>query len=166
MDQITWNRITEFLESIDIKIQYQTLEADTFLPGLLIDKNCIYVDKDKLKNPGDILHEAGHIAVVPAEDRKHLSAERIVERENHQAEEMMAIAWSYAACKHLEIDPYYVFHEEGYNGGGNYIADQFNEGRYFGVPMLQYLGMTVDTKMAEKTDRPAYPVMIKWLRDN
>jgi hypothetical protein len=41
------------------------------------------------------------------------------------AEEMMANCWSYAACVHLKLNPYFVFHEEGYRGGGSYIANNF-----------------------------------------
>lgn len=165
MEQATWNRIIEFIESIGIKTRYQSLKEDTFLPGLLIDRDCICIDMDKLKYPGDILHEAGHIAVVPAADRKELSADTIIHRENQAAEEMMAIAWSYAACKHLEIEPYLVFHASGYQGGGKQIADQFNDGKYFGVPMLQFAGMSAEPKMAETLGMPAFPMMAKWLRD-
>ncbi|KAA5536462.1 hypothetical protein F0919_01995 [Taibaiella lutea] len=165
MEQNLLKRATDFLESIGIKVFYQSLKEDTFLPGLAIDKGCIYIDLDKLKQPGDILHEAGHIAVVPAIERTGLTADTIGSRKENIAEEMMAIAWSYAACKYLEIDPYFVFHEEGYNGGGNYIADQFNQGSYFGVPMLQYVGMTAEAKMSAKLNMPAYPAMSKWLRE-
>jgi hypothetical protein len=165
MEQNLLKRATDFIESIGIKVYYQSLEGDTFLPGLSIDKGCIYIDSDKLKHPGDILHEAGHIAVVPAIERVELSADTIGSRKENAAEEMMAIAWSYAACKHLNIDPYFVFHETGYDNGGHHIADQFNQGHYFGVPMLQYVGMTAEVRMAERLNLPAYPVMSKWLRE-
>lgn len=165
MEQNIWNRIIEFIESIGIKVRYQSLSENTFLPGLLIDKDCICIDMEKLKFPGDILHEAGHIAVVPAADRMDLSADTIIDREHQGAEEMMAIAWSYAACKHLEIDPYIVFHEAGYQGGGNQIADQFGQGSYFGVPMLQFAGMSAEPRMADALGLPAFPMMAKWLRD-
>lgn len=164
MEQDTWNRIVDFIESIGIKVNYKTLEETTFLPGLLIDNGSIYVDRDKLQYPGDLLHEAGHIAVVPEAERSMLCAETIGGRKDQAAEEMMAIAWSYAACRYLEIDPYLVFHEHGYKGGGKQLADQFNQGYYFGVSMLQFAGMTAEPRMAETLERPAYPVMTKWLR--
>jgi len=149
-----------FIRSIGIPVQYDTLTGDTFLPGLLIDKGGIIIDPGHLQYPGDLLHEAGHIAVVPARDRSTLSAETIGNRKEHAAEEMMAIAWSYAACKYLGIDPYIVFHEEGYQGGGKEIADQFEAGHYFGVPMLQYYGLA----RRSSDDGAPYPAMIKWLR--
>lgn len=76
---------------------------------------------------------------------------------------MMAIAWSYAACIHLKIDPYFVFHEEGYKNGGNHIADSFNNKQYFGVPMLQWKGMTVDEKNADALGVKSYPYMLNWV---
>lgn len=108
------------------------------------------------------MHEAGHIAVVPAAERKNLKGPLIAKRNDAPAEEMMAIAWSYAACIYLNIDPVFVFHEQGYKGGGLNIVENFQDGRYIGVPVLQWLGMTTtDTQ----SGFPVYPAMIKWLRD-
>lgn len=155
----------DFLQSIGIPVIYHTTKENTFLPGLTIESGQIIIDKDNLKYPGDLLHEAGHIAVVPAAERPSLTAETIAARPNREAEEMMAIAWSYAACLRLGIDPYFVFHDEGYKGGGNYIADNFKNKQYFGLPMLQWTGMALDEKSAAEKNMPPYPNMIKWLRD-
>lgn len=77
-----------------------------------------------------------------------------------EAEEMMAIAWSYAACVHLGIDAKFVFHDNGYKGGGSSIAENFKEGRYFGVPVLKWVGMCNNPE-----EENGYPKMIKWLRE-
>lgn len=154
-----------FLEEIGIETAFRKIDTDCFLPGLSIENGQIIIDKEQLKYPGDILHEAGHIAVVPAPERVSLNAAAIEKRENREAEEMMAIAWSYAACIHLNIDPLLVFHEHGYKGGGKNIADNFNNKNYFGVPMLQWVGLTVDEKNAVELNVEPYPHMIKWLRD-
>jgi hypothetical protein len=37
--------------------------------------------------------------------------------ESTPGEEMAAIAWSYAACVHLGLEPTVVFHSDGYKGG-------------------------------------------------
>lgn len=153
-----------FLQEIGIETRFETLDEHCFLPGLSIKEGCIIIDREKLAYPGDILHEAGHVAVVPAAERPALTASAIEKRERRGAEEMMAIAWSYAACIHLKLDPYVVFHEEGYNGGGSYIADSFNNKNYFGVPMLQWMGMAADEKKAAAGLLP-YPHMIKWVLD-
>ncbi len=151
----------DFLKTIGIPVEYTTIEAPCFLQGFRLQNGTVLIDKEKMLYPGDLLHEAAHLAVVPASDRKTLLAESIMHRPQREAEEMMAIAWSYAACVHLNIDPYFVFHEEGYNGGGKDIADNFKEGRYFGVPMLQWTGMC-----AAGNDCPAYPAMLCWLRED
>jgi len=155
----------EFLREIGIKTRPGRIEGDSFLPGLSIENGCIIIDQASLKFPGDILHEAGHIAVVPASERDSLNAAIIESRENREAEEMMAIAWSYAACIYLDIDPYFVFHDNGYKGGGSNIADNFREKRYFGLPMLQWVGLATDEKNAVDMNVLPYPHMIRWLRD-
>lgn len=151
-----------FIHAIGIETEIRTLEhEECFLPGLLIEQGKIIIDRNKLSYPGDILHEAAHIAVVPGEERSSLSGKTIGARKDAAAEEMMAIAWSYAACIHLDIDPEFVFHKDGYKGGGASIVTNFREGNYFGVPMLQWLGMTSANPFNNK---PLYPVMDKWLR--
>ncbi|WP_121353655.1 hypothetical protein [Flavisolibacter nicotianae] len=151
-----------FIHSIGIETSYCSLpEQDCFLPGLSIEEGRILIDKEKLRHHGDVLHEAAHLAVVPAADRNTLSGPAIGQRKDAPAEEMMAIAWSYAACIHLSIDPHFVFHGQGYQGGGESIVENFSNGNYIGVPMLQWLGLTTTAPGADSV----YPVMKKWLRD-
>ena len=150
-----------FLHDIGIETTFCTLPAERcFLPGLLIEGGRILIDPEKLLYAGDVLHEAGHVAVVPAAERGTLNGPLIGSRKDAPAEEMMAIAWSYAACVHLGLDPGFVFHEQGYQGGGAVMVQNFKEGRFFGVPLLQWLGMT-----GTADGDPLYPAMIKWLRD-
>lgn len=125
----------------------------------------IIIDKDSIEQPGDILHEGGHIAVVPAADRSKLSEAPMIRRKDREAEEMMAIAWSYAACMYLEIDPFFVFHEQGYRGGSQYITESCENKSYPGLLMLQGIGMTADTHSAKRLSLAAYPDMIRWLRN-
>lgn len=158
-------KILSFLTDIGICFEHKKIETDCFLPGLSIEQGIILIDILKLKYPGDILHEAAHIAVVPAAERAALTAREIESRKDNAAEEMMAIAWSYAAVTYLQLDPYIVFHEDGYQGGGKEIADNFSAGRYFGVPMLQWVGMTAERKKAGEIGINPYPAMISWLRN-
>jgi len=77
---------------------------------------------------------------------------------------MAAIAWSYAAALYSGVDPRVVFHSGGY-GGGQAILENFIQGRNFGVPLLEWFGLTVDIKNAALLVVPPYPHMVKWLRD-
>lgn len=154
-----------FLRAIGIEVVFRENAAATLLPGFEIINGGLYINKATMLFPGDILHEAGHIAVVPAVDRATLGNDNIGIRENSDAEEMMAIAWSYAACLHLQIDPYFVFHDKGYKEGGKSIVENFANKRYFGVPMLQWTGLCVDEQKAKEQDVPPYPHMLKWMRE-
>lgn len=160
------SKILSFLEETGIPFQFRSIPPeDCFLPGLLIENGAIIIDEKNLKYPGDILHEAAHLAVIPAAERARLNGKEIGSRPQNAAEEMMAIAWSYAACVYLSIDPYFVFHNEGYQGGGHQLADNFKEGRYFGTPMLQWVGLTAEKARANELGINPYPSMIRWLRD-
>jgi hypothetical protein len=131
------------------------------LPGIAVAKGVLLVDESTLKHPGDLLHEAGHLAVLPPERRKRAGADVGID----PAEEMAAIAWSYAALVHLELDPAIVFHAEGYRGGSEALVENFTQGRYIGVPILQWLGMTFDAKAARDRGVSHYPHMVRWLAE-
>jgi hypothetical protein len=158
-ETILFEKCINFLNKIGIQVAFTTIQEPCFLPGFRLQNGTVLIDKEKMLYPGDLLHEAAHLAIVPTADRNILLAESIMHRPQREAEEMMAIAWSYAACVKLDIDPYFVFHQDGYDGGGKEIADNFNEGRYFGVPMLQWTGMC-----APGGDTSPYPAMLHWLR--
>ena len=108
----SFDKAVDFLTTIGIVVKFEPIDSATFLPGVSIENGQIIVDREKMKYPGDILHEAGHIAVVPAKDRSTLNEQTIIQREQRDAEEMMVIAWSYAACVHLGIDAGFVFHDD------------------------------------------------------
>jgi hypothetical protein len=80
-------------------------------------------------------------------------------------EEMGAICWSYAALVHLGLEPNVVFHEEGYQGSSATFIRNFSEGNYVAVPLLQWMGLTLDTKQAREQGVPPYPAMLRWLRE-
>ena len=163
MKSSSFDRALQFLHEIGIRTEFKSLDAaECFLPGLSITEGRIIIDTHQLQYPGDLLHEAAHLAVVPAAERPLLHGHLINERKDAPAEEMMAIAWSYAACIHLDIDPEFVFHPHGYKEGAQAIIENFRQGNYIGVPVLQWLGMTSTSATG---DKPVYPAMIKWLRD-
>jgi hypothetical protein len=80
------------------------------------------------------------------------------------AEEMMAIAWSYAAAVYLQLDPAVVFHAEGYRGGSDFLIENFEQGRFLAVPMLQWLGMAYDSTRAPEHQVAPYRHLVQWLR--
>lgn len=154
-------RMTEFLSTIGLPWRTGEVPAETFLPGITIEHGALVFDPDRLTYPGDLLHEAGHLAVMAPARRAqaHRSAGK------RAAEEMMAIAWSYAAAIHLGLDPAVVFHAGGYRGGSPSLLENFAAGRYIGVPVLAWLGMTTETRRARELGVAPYPVMLKWIND-
>jgi len=151
-------RLADFVRGIGIEVCPATLAADTFLPGLEIRDGALLIDEARLAYPGDILHEAGHLAVTDPAGR---GAPTVAPT---PADEMTTIAWSYAALRYLDLDPAIVFHADGYKGGAASIAENFNEGRYFGVPLLQLYGMSLEPRRAAEQGVAPYPHMLRWLR--
>lgn len=153
----------EFLKSIGIKIIEKELDENTFLPGLMLGNNTIYVDYSKLKYPGDILHEAGHIAVTVPHERVMIGTDEISEKWPTQSDEIVAILWSFAAATHLELPLDYVFHEHGYKGQSDWFIENFTANNYIGLPLLQWFGMAYSN---EDSLNPiyAFPTMKHWMR--
>lgn len=150
--------IADFLESVGIEVRPASLPATTFLPGIEVQDGVLLVDEARLAYPGDLLHEAGHLALMTAEQRAGASAE--VEHEDAQAWEVAVIAWSYAAVLHLKIDPREVLHGGGYRGRSETLLRMFAMGVYPGVGTLAALGLT----RMEIGEEPRYPTMIRWVR--
>jgi hypothetical protein len=153
--------IVEFLRGIGLDVREGELEGRTFTPGIQIRHGGIVYDEAALSQPGDLLHEAGHLAIVPPERRAAMH----IDAGKSPAEEMAAIAWSFAAAVQLDLDPALVFHGDGYRGGGAALVENFVEGRYIGVPMLQWLRLTADEKHAADLGVPPFPHMLEWLVD-
>jgi hypothetical protein len=145
------DRIASFLNGIGLPVCAGEIPDGTNLPGIYAARGRMVIDEERLAHPGDLLHEAGHLAVTPASKRNSLEGDT----GEDGGEEMAAIAWSYAAAVHLGLSPAVVFHDAGYRGSSESILENFSAGRYFGVPYLKWIGLTGD----------AYPGMTRWLRD-
>jgi hypothetical protein len=151
-------RLVAFVRGIGIDVRAATLPEKTVLPGLDIRHGAILVDETRMTHPGDILHEAGHLAVTdPAERHAPVLSP-------DGGDELTSIAWSYAALRHLGLDPAIVFHDRGYKGGAASLIENFTAGNYFGVPLLQCYGMAVEPRRAAAIGVEPYPHMLRWLR--
>jgi len=159
------NKIADFLREIGIAVISAELDKETFLPGILVKDGKLLVDEAKLAFPGDLLHEAGHLAVVPADLRESLSDEVVLPGINLSVLEAQAIIWSYAACLHLGIDPRIVFHEGGYKGKSESLLFNFGLGAYIGLTGLEENGMAFTERKARALGIAPFPQMQKWLRD-
>lgn len=143
-------KIVGFLREIGLSVEERALTGETFLPGVTIARGGIVYDPEALIYPGDLLHEAGHLAVVPSGERAELMAN--VGPDGGQ--EMAAIAWSYAACVYLGLPVDVLFHPDGYKGASGWLTEHFTGGGELGIPILKWRGLT-----------ESYPTMTKWLTE-
>ena len=169
MEEVT-SILLDFLREIGLQVRLGDLPDDTFLPGVQVDHGSLVVDLARLRYPGDLLHEAGHLALREparrAETGAQMGGDAIGggQTVNDAGEEMGAIAWSWAAVIYLKLDPEVVFHPAGYRGGARAIIENFSSGRYIAVPLLQWMGLTADPVRAAELGVDPYPHMLAWLR--
>ncbi len=164
-NETVFQKITDFIQNIGIPVGYRQISEQSFLPGLLIENGTLWIDKNQLKYIGDTLHEAGHIALMLPEERKNLSGSLEGQSKNDEAAtEMAVIAWTYAACLEIGIDPVIVFHPDGYKGDSESILHNFSNGHYFGVPILEWYGMTERKNNTQQNNTMSYPTMVTWIR--
>jgi len=155
----TTTRILEWLRQIGLTVRLAPLGDDTFLPGVTLEAGGLVVDPERLLYPGDLLHEAGHLATM-------LPAQRASAGPNagsDMGDEIAAQTWSYAAAVHLELPPEMVFHAAGYKGAAQTLIETYRDGNA-GVPLLQWMGLTLDRTRAAAMSSAPYPHMIRWLR--
>lgn len=146
------DRVIAFARSIGVEVREGALDRETRVPGVDIVSGCVQLDRAVLRGIGDFLHEVAHVALTRPADRPALD-EWVTGTE---AQEISALAWTWAAGLYLGLDPSDVFHDAVISGNGPTLRENFSVGQYVGVPMLQYWGLT---------NAPAYPRMARWMRD-
>ena len=156
-------RIAAFLVEIGIRVEAADL-PESFLPGVSPDRGGLLVVEAQLAYPGDLLHEAGHLAAAPAWARPRMSGAVDVPDLDTSNLEWAAIPWSYAAALRIGIDPALVFHEGGYRGHSPGLLATF-EVAPFGVHLLEAAGMTATGPRAAALGVDPYPNMLRWLRE-
>ncbi|HEY6803664.1 MAG TPA: hypothetical protein VI306_08805 [Pyrinomonadaceae bacterium] len=152
------NQLADFVRSTGIDVQPSKITWKTQFPGLDIRAGAVLVDESQLIHPGNILHEAGHIAVHDPEKRKNLKFQP------GRGEELSALAWSYAATVHLKLDMELVFYPGSFHGWSTALVENFKEERYVGIPLLQRFGMSYEPRLAAVHGVAPYPHMVRWIR--
>lgn len=163
-DELT-EKMAAFIRATGIEICETSLEEETFIPGIFISEGRLLVDEEKLLYPSDLLHEAGHIALVPVGLRKYATGDVGDIAEIGDAYEVESIAWSWAAAIELGIDPEVLFHDHGYKGIAKQLLLTYRMGVYIGLKRLEDFGMAYGPETAAKLGVNPFPAMQKWLRD-
>lgn len=151
-------KITSFLSEIGLSIKEAELPEKTFVPGIHIENGAIHYDRSRMTYPGDLLHEAGHLALMLPEDRAMANGDlEPGEGMDVNSLEPGAILWSYLALKNLNIDPKIVFHNAGYKGASDWYIENFESGNYIALPLLEWMGIC-------ERNGNSIPKIKQWLR--
>ncbi|MDE1149927.1 MAG: hypothetical protein PW843_25530 [Azospirillaceae bacterium] len=182
--------IVAFLRGIGFTVEFGPGAAGGFLPGVNIQGGAIHIDPDTLVSPGDLLHEAGHMAILPR--RLHARLGRDLEADTIaavaaeagpgmpadpvlaaplQQGEFMAQAWSYAAALHLDVPPECVFFPGSYHidayEGTHPMQVWLEAGTHHGLGALAKVGMTgyagIFALMHDNGLAP-FPHMNRWIQ--
>ncbi len=174
-------RVFAFLEGLGLVVQ-QDAKVDGFLAGVEIADGVLRVESAADDIAGELLHEAGHLAIIPGQFRSIASGDlsgvsetmgqwidaNISEvgpddptvRAILQCGECEAVAWSYAAAAAVGIDTRIPFFR-GFEGDGLALHDQVASGYYFGVHGLAAAGMT---DLPRPHSAIPFPTMRRWLQ--
>ncbi len=151
-------RICSFLDRIGISYCKAAIEGDTFLPGLLIDNGSLTIDLSKLHYPGDVLHEAGHIALTHPAKRPFLNQDMLNAQSEQESEEIGVQLWTFLATREIGLPADVVFHSGGYRGQSKWFIENFEKGNFIGLPLLVWM------KIVEPAPQGNFPVVKSWLR--
>lgn len=168
-----------WLLSIGLQLQWvKDVPKDCFVPGIKLVNGMLLVHKETAF-VGDLLHEAGHIAICPGKLRDHLSGdldkipgwEELIQ-ENLQSDDAQlqqailqmgedeVIAWSYAAAIAAGIQPEFAVQRiVGLDFDGNSERIGYDThlglsmGMHFGVNGLRAAGFLNNTKDCPRLTR-------------
>jgi hypothetical protein len=177
--------IVAFLRQVGFGVEFGPGAAGGFLPGVNIQAGVIHVDPETLVSPGDLLHEAGHMAILPKKFRPHLGTDLQADMEAAiaaeadpalngliQQGEFMAQAWSYAAALHLGLPPECIFFPGSYKvdayEGTHPMQKWLESGTHHGPSGLAQAGMTgfsgLFAFMGDNGLAP-FPHMARWVQE-
>jgi hypothetical protein len=157
-------RVVAFLRGIGIAVDEAVLDEPCFLPGVRIRRGALVFDGERLCAAGDLLHEAGHIALTPARHRHELDGDVRPDQHYPHGGEAEAIAWSFAAAQRIDLPLDELFHAAGYAGHAPALAFSYSMGVYAGAAGLAELGLTGVGESARRAGVAPYPHMLRWLR--
>ena len=180
-----------FLRGIGMGVEYGEGAHNGFLPGVNIHAGVLHIDPNTLLGSGDLLHEAGHIILVPRRYWSRLgtdlqtSIETLIAEETGpdkpedpqlrraaQMGEFMSQAWSYAVVRHLGLPPASVFfpgtHHRHQYEGAHPMLEWLERGTHHGPMALAQAGMTgfsgAFSRMGDN-GLPPFPHMTRWSVD-
>lgn len=170
----------DFLTKIGLNVEI-VQGATGFLPTIEIRDGSLRVDPGACAS--NILHEAGHLAIVPGRFRGYLSGnlnqgmvriqdvlvEENLDPDSYEMRAMMqagdteATAWAWAAGKAIGLPEHEIIRSEEYGGEGEGIRFMLSLCAYVGIHGISHAGFCLPRENPY-CDRPAYPKMAFWLQ--
>ena len=152
---------------------------DCFVEGIQIKNGCLILDRGC--SISNLLHEAGHLAVLPKEYRKQASGNlgdvlrkmyreidcsKEENRRYMQCEDAEATAWAYAFGLRCGVLFDLIIDDEQYDGTGRDVLESLALGSGFGVKGLASMGWCASSIIHSKASGlPMYPNLLKWIND-
>lgn len=173
--------VTEFLSTIGLPWRWDS-GANGFCAGVDISDGVLLIDPST--QPSTVLHEAGHLAVLPGEFRalaqrniggvQKLVLEHVdfsdpdgdLQCAAMQCSDPEATAWAWAAGHHLGLSPITIIRDDEYSGEGAVVRLQLATRGYFGINGLARAGFCAAKpgRYAEARQLPAFPKLRFWLQ--
>jgi hypothetical protein len=173
-------RAMQFLTEIGIAVQLAP-GASGFIEHVEVVNGGLRVDP---RAPASaLLHEAGHLAIVPTEFRHMLSGdldagmEKIFEHldglelepDSHLQRAMLqtgdaeATAWAFAAGRAIGLPDELIIQDDEYSGEGRFIRKSLAAGAYVGINGISHAGFCV-RRATPYRPLPVYPTLAYWLQ--
>lgn len=180
-DHADFERTIGFLISIGIKAEIKP-EANGFIRKVRLEQGALHIQPDAPIS--GILHEAGHIAVLPSAFR-HLATGNISSaqraaleatqdldpdsapyRAAMQCSDPETTAWAWAAGEHLGLAPEVIIQDNEYANSGAEMRAACQARAYIGINGLSHAGFCANRAGPYATAKglPAYPSLMMWLQ--
>lgn len=169
-----------FLNEIGIPAR-QVDQVSGFLPNVHISKG--ELEYTASCDVSDLLHEAGHLATVPAQFRSFLDGD-VSKGQNRMLKELQSLetgpdsplyraviqcsdpeatAWGWAAGEHLGIPKELRILDHHFDGDGATQRMALGMGHHYGISGLSHAGFCVTRPaLVKHMRRPAYPKLLYW----
>lgn len=173
------NQVVEFLIAIGLPV-VRCERTGGFVPDVRIVNGALHVT-DQATAP-NVLHEAGHLAIIPAryrplmDDDIEAGIERMMEaidwsdpdapecRMATQCGETEATAWAWAAGIHLGLEHTDIIADEDYGRQGAGVRWRLEHDAYLGINGLCHAGFCGRGELGRKRGLPLYPALSYWLQ--
>lgn len=156
--------------------------AKSFVPGIRIEQGELFVST--AARVSGLLHEAGHLAVVPSRFRHYVGAnwsaaitrmfdeaageepDSPLYRALLQCSDPEVTAWAYAFGRHLGLTPEEIILDDEYDGTGAFLRMQLEGRAYPGINGLAASGFCASSEsFAHYRKIPLYPELAFWLQN-